>query len=208
MKRTITFFSFIFLSFFFLGSISVYANTKQSIKKNPTDSQEAEREQEYREEYSALYDTRFPHKENTQKKEKNFYEFYTDKYGEEINTNETKVKNTHQNKRIIIPGGKKCEQKKIITQNLKRGARDGKYSPYNRGVVTQVALLQEHMNRILKDEYGNRASGPVDGKFGPLTERGVKRLQRRLNQLLPRMKPLAIDGIVGPFTKQAINYSC
>ena len=64
------------------------------------------------------------------------------------------------------------------------------------------------MNRLLLDEYGNQASGPIDGIFGPLTKQGVQRLQTRLNQLLPDITPLVIDGIVGPLTKEAINMSC
>jgi peptidoglycan hydrolase-like protein with peptidoglycan-binding domain len=91
---------------------------------------------------------------------------------------------------------------------MKNGDRNGNFSSYNQGTITQVNLLQTHMNRLLLDEYGNQASGPVDGIFGPLTKRGVERLQNRLNELLSTMTPLDIDGIVGPFTKAAINMSC
>ena len=105
-------------------------------------------------------------------------------------------------------GGEQCPTDQIVTDNMKQGDRNGKYSTYNQGTITQVDLLQTHMNRILADEYGNQASGPIDGIFGPLTKRGVERLQNRLNQLLPNMKPLVLDGIVGPFTKEAINMSC
>lgn len=104
--------------------------------------------------------------------------------------------------------GEQCPAQLIINDNMKQGDRDGQYSSYNQGTVTQVHLLQTHMNRLLLDEYGNQASGPVDGIFGPLTKRGVERLQNRLNKLLPDMTPLDIDGIVGPFTKAAINMSC
>jgi hypothetical protein len=95
-----------------------------------------------------------------------------------------------------------------LTDNMKNGDRNGQYGSYNQGTVTQVNILQMHMNRLLLDEYGNQASGPIDGIFGPLTKRGVERLQRRLNELLPSMEPLDIDGIVGPFTRTAINMSC
>ena len=105
-------------------------------------------------------------------------------------------------------GGEQCPANLIVTDNMKVGDRNGKYSSYNQGTVTQVDILQTHMNRLLLDQYGNQASGPVDGIFGPLTKRGVERLQMRLNQLLPDMTPLVIDGIVGPFTKAAINNSC
>ena len=105
-------------------------------------------------------------------------------------------------------GGEMCSSEMIVTDNMKNGDKNGQYSVYNQGLVTQVDILQQHINRLLLDEYGNQASGPVDGIFGPLTKRGVERLQQRLNQLLPDMKPLVIDGIVGPFTKEAINMSC
>jgi peptidoglycan hydrolase-like protein with peptidoglycan-binding domain len=105
-------------------------------------------------------------------------------------------------------GGTQCSTELIISDNMKKGDRNSKYSSYNKGIVTQVNILQGHMNRLLLDEYGNQASGPVDGIFGPLTKRGVERLQNRLNQLFPAMIPLSLDGIVGPFTKAAINNSC
>ncbi|MCD8527986.1 MAG: peptidoglycan-binding protein, partial [Candidatus Pacebacteria bacterium] len=106
-------------------------------------------------------------------------------------------------------GGNLCPAHLIITNNMKQGDRDGRMSTYNRGIVTQIHILQGHMNRLLLDEYGQQASGPVDGIFGPLTKRGVERLQRRLNQLLEgKITPLVIDGIVGPFTRAAINMSC
>ena len=91
---------------------------------------------------------------------------------------------------------------------MRNGDTDGRYSSYNQGTVTQIKLLQTHMNRLLQDDYGNQASGPIDGYFRSLTKLGVERLQKKLNQLLPTMKPLVIDGVVGPFTKSAINSSC
>ncbi len=107
-------------------------------------------------------------------------------------------------------GGELCPQPLQIHNFMKLGDRDGQYSSYNKGIVTEVKLLQSHINRILKDEYDGEAAGPEDGIFGPLTKRGVERLQRKLNDLLKRVirKPLVIDGIVGPFTRSAINRSC
>ena len=104
--------------------------------------------------------------------------------------------------------GELCPIDQRLSNNMKVGDRNGQYSSYNQGTVTEVNLLQGHMNRLLLNEYGNQASGPIDGIFGSLTKIGVERLQNRLNQLLPTMTPLVVDGIVGPFTKAAINMSC
>jgi hypothetical protein len=104
-------------------------------------------------------------------------------------------------------GGEQCPSNQMITNNMKQGDRDGRYGSYQKGIVTQVHLLQEHMNRLLKSEY-NQAAGPVDGIYGALTKQGVQRLQAKLNQLLPTMKPLVTDGIVGAYTKRALNVSC
>jgi uncharacterized delta-60 repeat protein len=104
-------------------------------------------------------------------------------------------------------GGEQCPSNLLITDNMKNGDTNGVYSSYNQGKVTQVSILQAHINRLLKDEY-TQAAGPVDDYFRSLTKQGVERIQKKLNQLLPTMKPLVIDGIVGPFTKKAINMSC
>ena len=106
-----------------------------------------------------------------------------------------------------ILGSGKCSPELIITDNLKQGARDGKYHIYNNGTVKQVNILQSHINRILASSY-KEASGPVDGVFGKLTKQGVMRLQEALNTTLKPTPLLKIDGIVGPFTKEAINNSC
>ena len=103
---------------------------------------------------------------------------------------------------------KECPAELKVNNNMRNGDRNDSFGSYNNGIVTDVSLLQQHMNRLLFDEYGNQASGPVDGIFGPLTKRGVVRLQRRLNQLLPERTDLIIDGIVGPFTRGFINTSC
>lgn len=106
-----------------------------------------------------------------------------------------------------ILGSGQCPASLAVSDSMKQGDRNGKYGVYNRKTVTQVHLLQAHINRILKQQY-NQAAGPVDGIFGPKTKEGVKRLQTALNQILKPQPPLKIDGIVGPFTKGAINNSC
>jgi hypothetical protein len=104
--------------------------------------------------------------------------------------------------------GRLCSEDRIIHDFMKYGDTNGKYSSYNNGIVTEISILQSHINRLLKDEYGEQAAGPVDIWFRSKTKEGVRRLQKRLNQLLPNMVPLVIDGIVGPFTREAINHSC
>ncbi len=103
--------------------------------------------------------------------------------------------------------GNLCPANLLISDSMKVGDRDGRIGAYSRKMVTQVALLQSHINRILASQY-NMAAGPVDGIFGPLTKQGVMRLQTALNAVLKPVPPLVIDGIVGPFTKNAINHSC
>lgn len=106
-----------------------------------------------------------------------------------------------------ILGSGKCSSELIITDKLRQGARDGKYHIYNNGTVKQVNILQSHINRILAPSY-KEASVPVDGVFGQLTKQGVMRLQEALNTTLKPTPLLKIDGIVGIFTKEAINNSC
>lgn len=106
-------------------------------------------------------------------------------------------------------GGEQCPAELIITNNMKNGDTNGFYSSYNNGIVTEVSILQAHINRLLVDDYGTQAAGPVDKWFRSKTQRGVERLQTKLNQLLEgEIVSLDIDGIVGPFTKAAINMSC
>lgn len=106
-----------------------------------------------------------------------------------------------------IIGSGKCLSTLIITDNLKQSDKNGKYSTYNKGIVKQVDILQTHINRILSASY-KQAAGSVDGIFGPLTKQGVMRLQEALNTILKPTPLLKIDGIVGLFTKEAINNSC
>lgn len=105
-------------------------------------------------------------------------------------------------------GSGQCSADLIVTENMKQGDRDGNTSSYNNGTITQVALLQAHINRILAAQY-DEAAGPVDGIFGPLTKKGVERLQAALQDSINADLGVAgIDGIVGPFTRNAINNSC
>lgn len=101
-----------------------------------------------------------------------------------------------------------CSTNLLITNNMKQGDRDNTYGTYNKATVTQVHLVQQHINRILQSQY-NQAAGPVDGIYGPLTKQGVQRLQTALATTLNAdLGPAGADGIVGPFTKAAINNSC
>lgn len=101
----------------------------------------------------------------------------------------------------VIGGGDVCPTNMIITQTLRQGHRDGQ------GGITQVSLLQGHINRILAAQY-NQAAGNIDGIFGPMTKQGVQRLQTALNEIIKPTPLLVIDGIVGQFTRNAINNSC
>ncbi len=135
------------------------------------------------------------------------------KYETEQNTEETTTNETQNNNTVTESnplGGKLCSQDLLIHNFMKQGDKDGTYSSYNKGIVTEVKRLQSHINRILKNDYTGKPAGPVDGIFGKLTKRGVERLQTKLNQLLQGIieKPLIIDGIVGPKTQEAINHSC
>ncbi|MFA6325021.1 MAG: immunoglobulin-like domain-containing protein [Candidatus Paceibacterota bacterium] len=124
----------------------------------------------------------------------------------QVDNNTTIVEITSKSTEQIIEGNE-CSNKLIITDNLKQGDRNGKYSNYNKSIVNQVDILQNHINRILSGSY-KEAAGPVDGIFGPLTKIGVERLQTYLNIILKPSPLLVVDGIVGPNTKFAINNSC
>ncbi len=101
-----------------------------------------------------------------------------------------------------------CPANLMVTQNLKQGAVDGQYHPYTGGTVNEVALVQQHINRILAN-YFDQAAGPVDGIYGPLTKQGVQRLQQTLqDEQGANLGPAGTDGIVGPMTRGAINGSC
>jgi outer membrane protein assembly factor BamB len=105
-------------------------------------------------------------------------------------------------------GGELCSEELLIHENMKNGDTNGEYSSYNNGVITEISLLQSHINRILADDY-DQAAGPVDKWFRSKTKLGVERIQVKLNQLLEgKIAPLDVDGIVGPYTRTAINMSC
>ena len=106
-----------------------------------------------------------------------------------------------------ILGTGTCPANLVITENLKQGAHDGIYNLYTQEKVTQVSILQAHINRILAASY-KQAAGPTDGVFGKLTKQGVQRLQMALNTILKPSSPLKLDGIVGAYTRAAINDSC
>lgn len=106
-----------------------------------------------------------------------------------------------------ILGSGTCPAELTIKDLMKQGDRNGKYGAYNKKIVNDVKILQAHINRILAAQY-NQAAGPVDGIFGKLTKQGVQRLQSALNAVLKPNPLLKIDGVVGPFTRNAINNSC
>jgi hypothetical protein len=106
----------------------------------------------------------------------------------------------------VLDSGK-CPTDLIITQNLKVGAWDGFYNSFTKAKAKDVKKLQGHINRILAEKY-NQAAGPTDGIFGKLTKQGVVRLQTALNDILKPKPLLDLDGMVGPFTRDAINNSC
>jgi parallel beta-helix repeat protein len=141
-------------------------------------------------------------KQSKAKAQEAFAEYYAE---ENADNNEESPSNNNSPENILDSGT--CPAELMVTDNMKQGDRDGQYSAYNNGNVTQVALLQQHINRILAAQY-NQAAGPIDGIFGPLTKQGVERLQTALNEVLQPNPLLIIDGVVGPFTKSAINGSC
>lgn len=87
------------------------------------------------------------------------------------------------------------------------GAPSSGSNPGRHPLLKYFFILQAHINRILASQY-NQVAGPVDGIFGPLTEQGVMRLQQALSETLDLDSLLVSDGIVGPFTREAINNSC
>ena len=95
----------------------------------------------------------------------------------------------------------------FFTNFMKQKDIDGKYSTYYDGTVTEVSKLQGFVNKLFIFEY-LQASGPVDSIFGPLTKQGVVRLQNLLNRAMNLDEDLDVDGIVGPFTRSAINDFC
>ena len=101
-----------------------------------------------------------------------------------------------------------CPITQTLTQNLQQGAVDGEFNTFTGATATEVALLQQYINEILADSYESPA-GPRDGIFGRLTKRGVERMQQALLERYGQdLGVYGIDGIVGPFTRAAINGWC
>jgi parallel beta-helix repeat protein len=92
------------------------------------------------------------------------------------------------------PADGQCPTDQILTQNMRSGARDGRYHQYTKAVVKEVKILQAHMNRLAFN------SGPADGILGPITDGAIKRMQVFLGTMA--------DGYVGPLTRALINKSC
>ncbi len=93
-----------------------------------------------------------------------------------------------------LGAGKKCSTEQIITQNMQAGDRNGKYSSWQKGTITEVKKLQAHMNRL------GFSAGAEDGILGPNTDEAIKRMQKFLGTYQ--------DGKVGPLTRELINNSC
>ena len=100
--------------------------------------------------------------------------------------------NTNTNNTLGIKG--QCSATQLLTQNLKAGARNGKYNSFAKTIVSEVKILQAHMNRL------GFASGKEDGILGPITDGAIKRMQKFLGTKQ--------DGMVGPNTRGLINTSC
>jgi len=90
--------------------------------------------------------------------------------------------------------GKVCKKDLILSQNLRQGDKDGKYSYREKRKISDVHLLQEHLNRL---GFG---SLKVDGVFGDKLRNVVLDLQREFS--------LITDGEIGPQTRLFINNSC
>lgn len=100
-----------------------------------------------------------------------------------------------------------CPSNLQITDYLKFGDRNGVYSSYNKRVISEISLLQTHINRILTED--NYVIKPLGNSFHYQTKLGVEKTQKKLNHIFKgKISPLIIDGIVGPKTKAAINMSC
>ena len=92
------------------------------------------------------------------------------------------------------PENEQCPANTLIHQNMKAPARNGAYNSYTKAIVTEVKLLQGHMNRL------GFESGPEDGILGKLTDGAIKRMQIFLGT--------TPDGMIGPITRNLINNSC
>jgi hypothetical protein len=87
-----------------------------------------------------------------------------------------------------------CPDNQLLTQSMKAGDRNNIYSSWQQGKITEVKILQVHMNRL-----GFNA-GIIDGILGPITDGAIKRMQTFLGTIS--------DGYVGANTRALINKSC
>lgn len=90
--------------------------------------------------------------------------------------------------------GEECPSERQLTQNLRTGARNGRYHAYTGTTVTEAHILQAHMNRL------GFESGSEDGILGPISDGAIKRMQAFLGT--------KADGFVGPLTRGLLNNSC
>ncbi len=94
----------------------------------------------------------------------------------------------------VLGGGNVCPVELTLTENLRSGDRDGKYSSWAKKKITEAKILQKQMNRL-----GFNA-GEVDGVLGKNSDASIKRMQKYLGTYQ--------DGLVGPITRGLLNNSC
>ncbi len=87
-----------------------------------------------------------------------------------------------------------CPSDKILTQNMIIGDRDGQYSGWEKKIVKEVKILQEHLNRL--GNFGLEENG----KFDLETEKAVMNIQERIGQ--------DVTGYVDRDFRRRINSSC
>ncbi len=82
----------------------------------------------------------------------------------------------------------------LFEQNLKIGARDGRFNAYTRSIATEVLSLQSKLSVL------GFYNGAQDGIFG-------KRTREAIN-LFQKSSLVKVDGIFGPITRSIINKQC
>lgn len=108
------------------------------------------------------------------------------------------------NKKELLPlfADKECSPAESLTENLQKGDHNGRYGYYQKALVGEIPLLHKHINRFLHKGIREKSS------FDTTTEDDLKKVQIILNQIFPHMTPLVVDGILGPYTRAALNRSC